>query len=144
MTSLAKIEANRKNALRSTGPRTSAGKARSRRNALRHGLAVPIECDSLFADRIEELMVELSKTVSKPADQIRSAALRYVELERVQEQWMSLLDVGAASASFDAIGGSEEAAEAVRSALQRLPSLSRYERRAISNLRKVLRDLEKP
>src|SRR5262249_29240965 len=33
------IEANRRNALRSTGPRTEADKARSSRNSLQHGLA---------------------------------------------------------------------------------------------------------
>ncbi len=33
------IEANRRNAARSTGPRTEAGKARSRANATKHGLA---------------------------------------------------------------------------------------------------------
>ena len=38
MTSLKQIEANRRNALRSTGPRTPEGKKRSRRNARRHGL----------------------------------------------------------------------------------------------------------
>jgi hypothetical protein len=32
------MEANRRNALRSTGPRTEAGKLQSRRNAVRHGL----------------------------------------------------------------------------------------------------------
>jgi hypothetical protein len=38
MTSFRQIEANRRNALRSTGPKTENGKQRSRRNAVRHGL----------------------------------------------------------------------------------------------------------
>jgi hypothetical protein len=38
MTSFKQIEANRRNALRSTGPKTEAGKEVSRRNAVRHGL----------------------------------------------------------------------------------------------------------
>ena len=38
MATAAQIAANRRNALRSTGPRTAAGKAVSSRNALRHGL----------------------------------------------------------------------------------------------------------
>src|SRR5271168_4796641 len=36
--SIRKAEANRQNALKSTGPRTPRGKAYSRRNALTHGL----------------------------------------------------------------------------------------------------------
>jgi hypothetical protein len=39
MTSLRQIEANRCNATKSTGPKTAAGKMRSRRNAVRHGLS---------------------------------------------------------------------------------------------------------
>jgi hypothetical protein len=38
MTSYRQIEANRRNALKSTGPKTEAGKQESRRNAVRHGL----------------------------------------------------------------------------------------------------------
>jgi hypothetical protein len=37
MTSLRQIEANRRNALKSTGPTSANGKDRARRNALRHG-----------------------------------------------------------------------------------------------------------
>src|SRR5271169_2719201 len=38
MTSLRQIESNRRNALRSTGPKTETGKQRSSKNAVRHGL----------------------------------------------------------------------------------------------------------
>ena len=38
MTSLRQIEANRRNALRSTGPKTDDGKQHASRNAVRHGL----------------------------------------------------------------------------------------------------------
>ena len=47
MTSFRQIEANRRNALRSTGPRTDEGKQQSRRNALRHGLAAETVIDGL-------------------------------------------------------------------------------------------------
>jgi hypothetical protein len=40
-----KRAANRRNARRSTGPRTAAGKARSARNARRHGLTLPVGGD---------------------------------------------------------------------------------------------------
>jgi hypothetical protein len=47
MTSLRQIEANRRNATRSTGPSTETGKDRSRRNAVRHGLTAETVIDAL-------------------------------------------------------------------------------------------------
>jgi len=47
MTSIRQIEANRRNALRSTGPKTEDGKQQSRRNALRHGLTAETVIDGL-------------------------------------------------------------------------------------------------
>lgn len=46
----ARVRANRANALRSTGPKTSAGKAKSSRNALVHGLCAAPEPDSPVED----------------------------------------------------------------------------------------------
>jgi hypothetical protein len=47
MTSFRQIEANRRNALRSTGPKGDEDKRRSRRNSLRHGLAAETVVDCL-------------------------------------------------------------------------------------------------
>jgi hypothetical protein len=47
MTSLRQFEANRRNAARSTGPRTEEGKQASRRNALRHGLTAETVLEGL-------------------------------------------------------------------------------------------------
>ena len=57
-------KANRKNATRSTGPRTPAGKARSSQNACKHGLfardtVLPDENPEEFIQLIAELEVEL-------------------------------------------------------------------------------------
>ena len=50
MTSIRQIEANRRNALHSTGPVTEDGKRRSRRNAVRHGL-----CAETVVEMVEDI-----------------------------------------------------------------------------------------
>jgi hypothetical protein len=47
MTSFRQLWANRRNALRSTGPKTEEGKRRSRQNAVRHGLCAETVIDIL-------------------------------------------------------------------------------------------------
>jgi hypothetical protein len=47
MTSFRQLQANRRNALRSTGPRTQQGKQQSRLNAVRHGLTAETVIEDL-------------------------------------------------------------------------------------------------
>ncbi len=58
MTSAAQLEANRRNAQHSTGPRTSAGKSRSSENAVKHGFTARLLVGlqhGPFADNPDEL-----------------------------------------------------------------------------------------
>ena len=61
MTTFKQFEANRRNALKSTGPITDAGKQRSRRNAVRHGLTAETVITTL-EDEEDYKAFELSVT----------------------------------------------------------------------------------
>jgi len=71
--------ANRANAARSTGPRTRAGKAVVARNALRHGLSVPVLADASLAAEAAALVRQIAgEDASEPR---REAALRIAEAQ---------------------------------------------------------------
>jgi hypothetical protein len=63
-TSVAKVEANRRNSQRSTGPKSAQGKAQSRYNALKHGMTaktvlLPGDDPEEFAGRLRYLQDDL-------------------------------------------------------------------------------------
>jgi hypothetical protein len=59
-TSDRKIAANRANARASTGPKTTQGRIRSARNALRHALSLPIYSDPALSEDVEALAREIA------------------------------------------------------------------------------------
>ena len=133
MTSILKIESNKKNASRSTGPRTPGGKLRSRHNARRHGLATRIEDDPAAKDGIACLtailadgddgfeQVERSRVLAEcHFDQRRIRAARF-------DVFLSVTDLEHASA------------EDFEVALRAMDSISRYATRAVSKRKRALR-----
>jgi hypothetical protein len=86
MTSERKTAANRNNAKRSTGPRSKAGREASRRNALRHGLAVDIGTEPAFHEGIEKLAKALSSSAvtQKVSESARAAAEAQFDLLRIR------------------------------------------------------------
>jgi len=60
LTSDRKIKANRANARASTGPRTSRGRTSAARNALRHGLTLPVCSDPALCEEVEVLAREIA------------------------------------------------------------------------------------
>ena len=86
------IEANRRNARKSTGPRSASGKKRASRNALMHGLTTPISGAAVTRE-IEALARQIA---GDPEDRLRMALARdaaeaQLDLARVQRVGGSFL-----------------------------------------------------
>ena len=128
MTSLLRIAANRRNARRSTGPRTRAGKARSAQNARRHGLCLSAGHDPARAGAIAALARLIAGPDATPHRLVLACAVAvaHIDVARVRrarcELWPS--DPGAAGA------------------IRRLAALDRYERRALALRSRAMDALE--
>jgi hypothetical protein len=147
MTSEAKLAANRRNAQRSTGPRTAAGKARVRRNALQHGLAVPVSDDQQTAEQIERLAIELAAGSLVPAQQnlARRAAEAQVELLRVRRTKLDGVGQTAkhlANGNGGALPKGKRTDMAFAFTTEALAAYDRYEGRALSRRNRAARKLQ--
>jgi len=118
MTSGAVRTANRANAARSTGPRTRAGKATVARNALRHGLSLPVLADPALAPEVAALAARIAGGGASVA--------RHAAAVRIAEAQVDVLRVRRAGDRIMAEGFTEDDITA------RLMRLDRYERRALS------------
>jgi hypothetical protein len=148
MTSLAKIAANRRNARRSTGPRSAAGKARARRNAFRHGLATPASLDHVTMDRINDLVVALTRDFPSKLERelATPAAEAQAEIERVRQAKVSMVNRAYAHLRDEEgrlLSSGERAALAFAGKTEILMACERYERRATLRRNRALRALAK-
>jgi hypothetical protein len=130
MASEKQMAANRANAKKSTGPKTAAGKLKASRNALRHGLSLPLRRDteaSAKADAIADLLAcdQASDQERMAATEVALAQLELVRIRAVRAELMAELDL--ASDDIDA--------------LRRLAALDRYERLAHTKRRRAARKL---
>jgi hypothetical protein len=129
MSTSRRIVANRANARASTGPQTSGGKARTSRNARRHGLSVPITSDPVLAIEVEELARRLvgdleDAEIAAPARAFAEAEVDVARVKRVRlERIRHLLALGA-----DVENPTTQ--KDIAAVLGELAKLDRYDRRA--------------
>ncbi|QIO32785.1 hypothetical protein [Bradyrhizobium sp. 1(2017)] len=157
MASRSQIEANRRNARQSTGPRSTAGKKRAGKNALRHGLSAPFQVSASQAKLIERLaqLIAGSSTERLALELAREAAITTFDLARIRRIKTGVIQrelaVGCAApptltpddpSQTLPLDEQDRMAEAVERALPELSKIERYEARAISRRNRVIRLLQ--
>src|SRR5918992_252030 len=130
MSSDKKAQANRQNALKSTGPRTPEGKAAVRFNALRHGMRSE---EILLPGEDEEILKELSEHLR--AELQPGGELENLLVDRIISAYWRLRRVGRVETGIFARELYQELAERARQ------EASTYER---SHLEKMLEDTTEP
>src|SRR5262245_56327103 len=103
MASERQIAANRRNARKSTGPRSGAGKIRASLNAYRHGLTLSITSTAEYAKQLETLVRKIAGDTKDPVKLERARAIAQAELElaRVRRAKVALIECASAFGEFD-------------------------------------------
>lgn len=93
MASQSQIEANRRNARQSTGPRSAAGKKRVGKNALRHGLGVSFQVSAVQAKLVDKLAQQIAgaSTERLVRELAREVAIATFDLARVRRVKTALI-----------------------------------------------------
>ena len=157
MSSRAKRRANKRNAQKSTGPKTDLGKQRCSQNALKHGLrsqhpVIPGEDPIEYQHKLDELRADLRPLNSLEdsiVEQIADTTWRLKRLARIEAAVQShYADKAAAGESNAGKDSDEILGEAFSDSdtLRDLAILSRYEgqlSRRFHRLTKELRDMRK-
>ena len=103
MASEGQIAANRRNARKSTGPRSGTGKKRASRNAYRHGLTLNITSTAAFAKQLDKLVREIAGD-SRDAivlERARTIAQAELDLARVRRAKVALIERASAFGEID-------------------------------------------
>src|SRR5262245_38599551 len=103
MASERQIAANRRNARKSTGPRSGAGKTRASRNAYRHGLTLSITSTREYAKQLETLARKIAGDTKDAVKLERARAIAQAELElaRVRRAKLALIERTSAFGELD-------------------------------------------
>jgi len=103
MASEQQIAANRRNARKSTGPRSGAGRKRASRNAYRHGLTLNITSTAAFAKQLDKLARKIAGDTKDAITLERARAIAQAELDlaRVRRAKVALIERASAFGEFD-------------------------------------------
>jgi hypothetical protein len=104
MATARQIAANQRNARKSTGPRSGAAKKRASRNAYRHGLNLTLTSSAAIAKRLDVLARKIAGNSKNEIilEHARSAAQSELELERVRQVRVALIERVSALGSLNA------------------------------------------